>query len=96
VQPKPVIRYLGFYLDSKLTFKEHVRFYTTKASSATHCMRMLGNSYRGLSPTSKRRLYISNILPVLLYGAQLWWRPDWKGLKTTLSTIQRVQNIAAR
>ncbi|KAI0069733.1 hypothetical protein K474DRAFT_1566293, partial [Panus rudis PR-1116 ss-1] len=70
VQPKPIIRYLGFYLDSKLTFKEHIRFYATKASSASQCMRMLGNSCRGLSPIHKRRLYIANILPVMLYGAQ--------------------------
>ncbi|KAI0072725.1 hypothetical protein K474DRAFT_1604529, partial [Panus rudis PR-1116 ss-1] len=70
IQAKPVIRYLGFYLDAKLTFKEHIRFYATKACSATHCVRMLGNACRGLSPVHKRRLYITNILPVMLYGAQ--------------------------
>jgi hypothetical protein len=29
LQPKPIWRYLGFFFDRKLQFKEHVRFYNT-------------------------------------------------------------------
>jgi hypothetical protein len=31
LRPKPVWRYLGFFFDRKLQFKEHARFYTTRA-----------------------------------------------------------------
>lgn len=96
VVPARSMRYLGFYLDPKLSFREHVRFYTTRASSTIASLRMLGNSCRGLSPKDKRRLYISNVLPVLTYGAQLWWRPGWKGRRWILHSLQKAQNKAAR
>ncbi|RXW12052.1 hypothetical protein EST38_g13802 [Candolleomyces aberdarensis] len=57
LKPKTFWRYLGFYFDRKLTFKEHARYYTTKALTTVMEMRMLGNSTRGLSPRNKRILY---------------------------------------
>lgn len=96
VRPAATMRYLGFYLDPKLTFTEHVRFYSTKACSTVTAMRMLGNSVRGLSPFDRRRLYISNVLPVITYGAQLWWNPQWKGVKRLLGPLQKAQSRAAR
>ena len=48
--PKTYWRYLGFFFDRKLQFKEHVRFYSTKALTTMKAMSMLGNSSRGLSP----------------------------------------------
>ena len=78
---KKVMRYLGFYLDPKLNFKEHIRYYTMKAASTVNTLRMLGNLSRGLSPVDKRRLYIANVMPVMTYRAHLWWHPKWKGQK---------------
>lgn len=96
VRPASTMRYLGFYLDPRLTFKEHVRFYATKACSTVTAMRMLGNSVRGMSPVDRRRLYISNVLPLVTYGAQLWWHPQWKGIKAFLDPLQKAQSRAAR
>ena len=90
------MRYLGFFLDPSLSFREHIRIYSTKACSTTGALRMLGNSARGVDPTSKRKLYLSNVLPVLLYGAQLWWHPQWKGRKGIGRMLQRAQGRAAR
>jgi hypothetical protein len=42
--PKTHWHYLGFFFDKTLSFKEHVRFYSTKAFSTVLAMRMLGNS----------------------------------------------------
>jgi hypothetical protein len=55
--PKLFWRYLGFYFDKSLSFKEHVRYYSTKAFSMVLAMRMLGNSSRGLTPLQKHLLY---------------------------------------
>ena len=44
ITPKKVMRYLGFYLDLKLNFKEHIQYYATKAASMVNTLRMLGNS----------------------------------------------------
>ena len=72
IAPKNVMRYLRFYLDPKLTFREHIRYYATKAASTVNTLRILSNSSRGLSPVDKRRLYIANVIPVMTYGAHLW------------------------
>ena len=96
VVPKQHMRYLGFYLDPKLSFHHHVRYYATKACSTVATLRMLGSSIRGLRPVEKRRLYLSNVLPVMTYGAQLWWHPSWKGHTWIADELQKVQNCAAK
>jgi len=53
LKPKAYWRYLGFYFDRCLSFKEHVRFYSTKALSTVKAMGMLDNSTRGLLPLQK-------------------------------------------
>jgi len=50
LKPKTYWRYLGFYFDRCLSFKEHVRYYSTKTLSTVKAMDMLGNSTRGLLP----------------------------------------------
>jgi hypothetical protein len=62
---------LGFYFDRKLSFKEHVRYYSTKALTMVQAMGMLGNSNRGLLPMQKRLLYRTCVLPVATYGYRL-------------------------
>ena len=82
-------------IDGKNIQKRYI-VYATRAASTVNSLRMLGNSIRGMAPTHRRRLYISNVLPVMTYGAQLWWHPKWKGLKWALSEFQRAQSRAAR
>lgn len=96
IQPSASMRYLGFYLDPTLSFKEHVRFYATRGSSTVHTLRMLGNSKHGLAPHLRRLLYLSNVVPLLTYGAALWWSPSWKGVKGFAKTLQKAQSKAAR
>ena len=50
IKAKTSMRYLGFYFDPKLSFREHIRFYTTKGMSVVATLSALGNSVRGLSP----------------------------------------------
>ncbi|KXN84520.1 hypothetical protein AN958_12398 [Leucoagaricus sp. SymC.cos] len=66
--PKTFWRYLGFYFDRQLTFREHVQYYSTKAISTVHTMGMLGNSLQGLIPKQKRLLYRSCVVPIATYG----------------------------
>lgn len=96
VRPKSIMRYLGFFLDPSLSFRHHVKTYTAKACSTVQAYRMLGNSVRGMSPPDRRRLYISNILPIALYGAQLWWHPSWKRTKWIAQELQKIQSRAGR
>jgi len=71
--PSNTWKYLGFIFDKKLTFYQHVDFYANKAISTVKCMKLLGNSSRGINPLQKHLLYRSCILPITLYGFQLWF-----------------------
>jgi len=73
ISPKPIWRYLGFYFNHKLNFNYHTHFYAMKCLSTLSTMKMLGNSSRGLLPIQKRLLYKTCVLPIVLYGFQLWF-----------------------
>ncbi|KDR74555.1 hypothetical protein GALMADRAFT_141581 [Galerina marginata CBS 339.88] len=94
LKPKPFWRYLGFFFDCKLTFHEHVRFYSTKAFSSVKAMRMLGSSTRGLEPTEKRLLYRSCVVPIATYGYRLWFFEGAR-CKGTLKLLDQMQRQAA-
>jgi Reverse transcriptase (RNA-dependent DNA polymerase) len=95
LHPKPIWRYLGFFFDRKLLFKEHVRFYSTKAFTTVKAMGMLGNSNRGVTLAQKHLLYRSCVVPVFTYGARLWhfWG-SW--IQGHLKALGQVQLSAAR
>jgi len=73
LKPKTYWRYLGFYFDRCLSFKEHIRYYSTKALSTVKAMGMLGNSSRGLLLLQKHLLYRSCVVPIATYGFRLWF-----------------------
>ena len=68
---KETQRYLGFIFDCKLTFKNHINFYSNKVISTIKCMKLLRNLTRGINPLQKRRLYRCCTLSIILYRFQL-------------------------
>ena len=73
LRSKDTWKYLGFIFDRKLTFHKHINHYSNKAISTVKCMKLLGNSSRGINPLQKCLLYRCCILPIALYGFQLWF-----------------------
>jgi len=71
--PKSSWKYLGFIFDRKLTFHQHINFYSNKALSSVKCMKLLENSSHSITPLQKCLLYRCCILPIALYGFQLWF-----------------------
>jgi len=71
--PSNTWKYLGFIFNRKLTFHQHVDFYTNKAIFTVKYTKLLGNSSHGINFLQKRFLYRSCILPIALYGFQLWF-----------------------
>ena len=69
--PKEIWWYLGFIFDRKLNFWKHIDFYTNKAILTIKCLKMFGNSSRGLVLSQKHLLYRTCILPIILYGFPL-------------------------
>ncbi|KAJ3514282.1 hypothetical protein NMY22_g14791 [Coprinellus aureogranulatus] len=75
----------------RLTFVEHIRYYSTKALTTVMAMRMLGNSTRGLLPKNKHILYRACVVLIAMYGHRLWFYEGAKnvGALKTLSSMQR-------
>jgi hypothetical protein len=78
VFPVPVLRWLGIYLDTKLTFKPHVKIMANRARSTIAGLRLLANTVRGLKQTSARLLYKTVVLPVLTFGAAVYYTGYWQ------------------
>ena len=47
--PNDTWQYLGFIFNRKLSFHQHIDFYSNKAISMVKCMKIIGNSTRGLN-----------------------------------------------
>jgi len=94
ISPKPIWRYLGFYFDRRLNFNYHTHFYATKCLSTLSAMKILGNSSRGLLPIQKRLLYRTCILPIALYGFQLWFFKGAPIIKN-ITELKKMQQRAA-
>ena len=73
LHPKDTWKYLGFIFDQKLMFHQHINHYLNKAISMVKCMKLLGNLSQGINLLQKRQLYRCCILPIALYGFQLWF-----------------------
>ena len=71
--PKETWRYLGFIFDWKFTFRSHIDFYANKVIFTVKCMKLLGNSLRGINLLQKKRLFRCCALPIVLYSFPLWY-----------------------
>jgi len=71
LSPKDSWCYLGFIFDRKLLFDNYIDFYTNKAISTVKCMKILGNSTKGLNPHQEFLLYKIYAIPIALYSFQL-------------------------
>ena len=68
LHPKNSWKYLRYIFDRKLTFCQHIGFYTNKVPSMVKCIKMLGNLTSELLPHQKCLLYRTCILSTALYS----------------------------
>src|SRR5436189_5372176 len=92
IQLKDLVKWLGIWLDSKLTFKQHVEKKTTQALKILNQIERLLNTERGLSFQAMRQLYITCISSVADYDVPVWWNNQ----KNMFEKFQKLQNIALR
>ena len=74
IKPSTVVRWLGVFLDRKLSFKAHVDKKIASASRALQMASRLKNSEWGLSSQHFHQLYSIFVLRILDYGAEAWFR----------------------
>src|SRR5690606_27711981 len=92
VVPKACLRWLGVWLDSKLSFKEHVKIKVAAAQRSLALIRQLANTEKGLSAAGMHQLYQSCVISVADYGSEVWW----KGQTHLANKLQLLQNSATR
>ena len=75
----PYVKFLGIYIDSKLSFKYHIEFLSKKLSKGLYLMRTAKNF---LTLKALKSLYYALFHSHLIYGIQLWSCTSDSNLKT--------------
>ena len=94
LQPKNSCKYLGFIFDQKLTFHQHINFYSNKAISTAKYMKLLENSTQEINPLQKWLLYRYCVLLIALYRFQLWFY-NKASLSYSMKILGKMQRKAA-
>lgn len=94
LEPKEIVKWLGFWLDQRLSYKTHVDKRLQLASGVIQNIKRLTSPSRGLRLNQIRQLYLSCVTTVLDYGSILWYQKY--GTEKHSNKYQRIQNIAAR
>jgi len=89
------IRWLGFHLDRKLSFRHHVSLLAKKGKAIVAGLKVLGNTVAGISPSNLRLLYKTVVVPAITYGSQLWFNPE-RPNKTLIKQLEQVQHAALK
>ena len=85
-------KWLGFWLDQKLSFKTHFENRMASAKGALQRVASLSNSNGGLSVSLMRRVVVAAVTSVALYGSEIWWR----GQQDRVNKLQSLLNRQAR
>ncbi|KAF6518244.1 hypothetical protein HZS61_002322 [Fusarium oxysporum f. sp. conglutinans] len=79
--PEAALRWLGIWLDSRLSFRIHVEKWAAKAKAVAYHLRGLTNTIHGPLPSAVRSAVRACVEPVLLHGSEAWYpgktRPRW-------------------
>jgi hypothetical protein len=85
IQETNKFKYLGFVLDSKLLWKEHVEVIIAKVKSRLYCLR---RSKYSMSTEGRLMLFNALIKPYFTYGIEMWYAAG-KTARDTLDILQR-------
>jgi hypothetical protein len=84
------LRYLGFFIHRRLKWEPHVCIMCNRAQVSIKALQVLGNTICSLSMANWRIVLNAVCLPVMTWGAQLWYHTG--GAKGLITMLQRVQN----
>ncbi|KID78673.1 Ribonuclease H-like protein [Metarhizium guizhouense ARSEF 977] len=73
VNAQKAMRWLGVWLDRKLTFNTHIEKWSLKANKVISQLLFVNNTVRGTSAIAARRAVYAVALPTLLYGLDTWF-----------------------
>ena len=85
------VKYLGLYLDQKLTWNKHVEYKINQAKKCIMtCRRMIGKNW-GLQPKMMFWMYTAIIRPMITYASVTWWcKVEQVTVRDKLRSLQRL------
>jgi len=88
------IKYLGIIIDTKLNFREHIKYISEKCTKLIHTLSNSAKQCWGLSHEALYTIHKGTILPLLLYGAPIWIEVlEKESNKTVYNRVQHLINI---
>jgi hypothetical protein len=72
MRQEETIKYLGIIIDKRLNFNAHIDYMTRKRFKLLHALSKPAKVNWGLRHDVLRMIYLGAILPILLYGVQVW------------------------
>ncbi|OAQ57666.1 endonuclease/reverse transcriptase [Purpureocillium lilacinum] len=73
IVPGNAMRWLGLWLDRRLSFKFHVDEWSAKARRVANLLKGIANTKHGPLPRAVRRAVKACVEPTLFYGAEAWY-----------------------
>ena len=97
ITPESHVQWLSVHFDRKLLFLHHIKLAAAKGTNTVCSLTMLANTVRGLHQIHLCHLYISCVLPKILYTAPVWASGKANQLKPLVKVQRRalVQMCAA-
>ena len=88
IEWKETLKYLGLYLDRRLTYKAHIEQIILKAERLIRMLYPLINKHSYVSAQNKLLIFRLYFRPIFCYGSPIWSTCA----KTNFSKLQRLQN----
>jgi hypothetical protein len=92
IPPSDTIKYLGFNLDKRLTWKNHIRTKRLTLNIRMRILSLLISRNNNTNLKVKLLIYKTLLKPIWTYGIQLWGSAK----KSNTNKIQVFQNLALR
>ncbi|EJD45153.1 hypothetical protein AURDEDRAFT_49021, partial [Auricularia subglabra TFB-10046 SS5] len=74
-------KFLGVFLDHHLNFKKHAAYAIKKGAQYVAQIRRVARTTKGIEGTLICRLYVTVVVPKMMYAADLWCTPICDGIK---------------
>ncbi len=85
-------KYLGVYIDKKLTWTQHVQEKIDKCKKLLHSVKATVGKRWGVNPQLVRWAYTGIVRPTLAYASHVWW--SFTPSKTTITQLNRLSRLA--
>ena len=85
-------KYLGVYIDSKLTWKHHIQTKIDKCKKLLYLIKATVGRKWGINPQLVRWAYTGIVRPTLAFACHIWW--NFTPSKTTITQLTRLSRLA--